>query len=33
MKKISVVLIAALVVSLLFGCGKSDVRKVQGKQL
>ena len=27
MKKISVVLIAALVVSLLFGCGKSDDAK------
>ena len=31
MKKISVVLIAALVVSLLFGCGKSDDAKGTGK--
>ena len=30
MKKISVVLIAALVVSLLFGCGKSDDAKGAG---
>ena len=31
MKKISVVLIAALVVSLLFGCGKSDDAKGTGR--
>ena len=31
MEKISVVLIAALVVSLLFGCGKSDDAKGTGK--